>query len=109
LDLNTDGRPSVQVQTVQRAWTQPARTGNLHPVYSAGQITRLHSSDPSLTDWRVDLADGRAGLVRVPLAVYDAIEATDRDAYLREALADHLTFQQLPADVLLAGDHVVQL
>jgi hypothetical protein len=45
----------------------------------------------------------------VPLVLYATIEATDRDAYVREALADYLSTQRIPEDVLMAGDHVAQL
>lgn len=77
-------------------------------VYTARQISRLESSEPT-TEWGVTLEDGRVGRVLVPLDVYDGVEATDKDEYVREALADHLTRWQLPEDVLLAGEHVATL
>ena len=49
------------------------------------------------------------GRVRVPLDVYESVEATDKDEYVREGLADDLTRRQLPDDVLLAGEHVATL
>lgn len=75
--------------------------------HAAEQISRLPSADPALTEWAIDLGDGRTGRVRVPASVYDAVEATDQDAYVREALADHLNEQRIPDEVLLTGDHVV--
>lgn len=79
----------------------------LRPPLTAAHLRRLPSADPALTEWAVDLGDDRTGRVHVPLSVYDAVEASDPDAYVREALADHLNQQQLSDDVLLAGDHVV--
>jgi hypothetical protein len=78
-------------------------------VYNAQQITRLESSDSSMIEWGVELGDGRMGRVRVPLDVYESVEATDKDEYVREGLADDLTRRQLPEDVLLAGEHVATL
>jgi hypothetical protein len=78
-------------------------------VYNAQQITRLESSDSSMIEWGVELSDGRMGRVRVPLDVYESVEATDKDEYVREGLADDLTRRQLPDDVLLAGEHVATL
>lgn len=78
-------------------------------VYVAGQIHRLASPERPMTDWGVDLGAGRTGRVRVPFAVYAAVEATDRDEYIREALADHLTQHQVSDADLLAGDHIAML
>jgi hypothetical protein len=78
-------------------------------IYNAQQITRLESSDSSTTEWGVELSDGRMGRVQVPLDVYEGVEATDKDEYVREALADVLTRRQLPDEVLLAGEHVATL
>ena len=58
------------------------------PLHTAAQISRLPSSDPALTEWAIDLGEGRTGRVRVPVSIHDAVEATDKDAYLQEALAD---------------------
>jgi hypothetical protein len=78
-------------------------------VYTSQQITRLESSDQQMTEWGVELEDGRMGRVRVPLDVYEGVEATDKDDYVREALADVLTRRQLPDDELLSGEHVATL
>jgi outer membrane translocation and assembly module TamA len=78
-------------------------------VYTAQQISRLESSDDAMIEWAVELGDGRTGRVRVPLDVYESVEATDKDEYVREGLADDLTRRQLPDDVLLAGEHVATL
>jgi hypothetical protein len=78
-------------------------------IYNAQQISRLESSDSSVIEWGVDLGDGRMGKVRVPREVYEGVEATDKDEYVREALADVLTRRQPDDDVLLAGEHVATL
>jgi hypothetical protein len=75
-------------------------------MYTARQISRLDAPASAATEWSVELEDGRVGRVRVPRDVYDEVEATDKDEYVREALADHLTRFQVPEDVLLAGEHV---
>jgi hypothetical protein len=78
-------------------------------VYAAAQIQRVQSRDPAMTDWVVDLGAGRTGRVQLPLDVVAAVEATDRDAYVREALADQLTRLQPPAAELLTGTRVAAL
>jgi hypothetical protein len=75
---------------------------------TAEDLHRLPSSDPAMTEWGVDLDDGRTGRVRVPRPIYDAVEATDKDAYVLEALADHLNQLRIPDEALLLGDHLVR-
>jgi hypothetical protein len=78
-------------------------------MYDATQIHRVESRDPAMTDWVVDLEGGRTGRVQLPLDVVTTVEATDRDAYVREALADQLTRLQPPDAELLSGTRVAGL
>jgi len=112
LDLNADGWRSVHVQAgIGQVRDKQRRACDAigMTVYVSRQIHRLTSPDRPMIDWGVNLGAGRTGRVRVPLVVYAAIEATDRDEYIREALADHLTRHQLSDADLLAGDHVAML
>ena len=76
-------------------------------MYTAAQISRRESSDPEMTEWAVELGDGRVGRLRVPVENYQRIQAEEPDEYIREGLADHLTFNMVSEDVLLEGELVI--
>jgi hypothetical protein len=84
------------------------RHNPLAVTYTAEQIYPDRSKPPTPNMvWSVRLDDDRVGSVQVATGLYAMAEATDKDAYVAEAIADNLNRNRVPEEVVLAGTRLI--